>query len=63
MAPMWIILFTLISPLIFIPTTKEMCAIKIIPRVVNNEKVQELPEKFVELANEWVEELKPKQKN
>ena len=44
----------------FVPSTKEMCAIKIIPKIVNNEEVQELPNKVVELANEWLEELKPK---
>ena len=42
-----------------IPTTKEMCAIKIVPLIANDEQVQELPSKFVDLANEWFEELKP----
>lgn len=42
------------------PSTKEMCAIKVIPVIANNEGVQELPNKVVELANEWMEELKPK---
>ena len=36
-----------------------MCAIKAIPVIVNNEQVQELPNKVVELANEWIDELKP----
>ena len=44
----------------FVPSTKEMCAIKIIPRIVNNKEVQELPNKVVELANEWLEDLRPK---
>lgn len=44
---------------VFVPTTKEMCAIKAIPMIVNNNQVQELPNKVVELANEWIEELKP----
>lgn len=44
---------------ILIPTTKEMCAIKAVPMIVNNNQVQELPNKVVELANEWIEELKP----
>ena len=43
----------------FIPTTKEMCAIKAIPLIVNDEQVQEIPTKIVDLANEWLEELKP----
>lgn len=44
---------------LFIPNTKEMCAIKIIPIVANNEETQELPNKVMELVNEWIEELKP----
>lgn len=44
----------------FTPTTKEMCVIKVIPVIANNKGVQELPNKVVELANEWMEELKPK---
>ena len=44
---------------IFIPTTKEMCTIKAIPMIVNNKQVQELPNKVVELTNEWIAELKP----
>jgi len=46
----------------FLPTTKQACAIYVIPRIVNNKEVQELPEKVVDLANEWLEELKPKKK-
>ena len=44
---------------LFIPTMKEMCAIKVLPLVVNDEQVQELPSKFVDLADEWLKELKP----
>ena len=51
----WILLFAAG----FIPTTKEMCAIKAVPVIVNNKQVQELPNKVVELANEWIDELKP----
>lgn len=36
----------------FTPGTKEMCAIKVIPMIVNNEQVQGLPNKVIELANE-----------
>lgn len=43
----------------FVPNTKEYCAIKVIPKIINNKEVQELPNKVVELANEWIEELKP----
>ena len=44
----------------FVPTTKEMCAIKLVPMIANDEQVQELPNKVVDLANEWLDELKPK---
>lgn len=57
--PVWAILCCLIATLIFVPTTKEMCAIKAIPMIVNNEQVQELPNKVVDLANDWIDELKP----
>lgn len=43
----------------FIPTTKEMAAILIIPKIVNNEKVQGLPDKVMGLADAWIEDLKP----
>jgi len=42
-----------------VPTTKEMCAIIAIPAVVNNEQVQEIPDKIVDLAGEWIDELRP----
>ena len=41
-------------------STKEMCAIKIVPMVVNDEGVQEIPQRLVGLANEWIAELRPK---
>jgi len=43
----------------FLPTTKEMAAILIVPRIVNNQKVQEMPDKVLDLANDWLEKLKP----
>lgn len=56
----WLVPFLFLFGSAFIPTTKEMCAIKIIPVIANNEQVQELPSQIVELAGEWIEELKPK---
>lgn len=53
----------IICIMFFIPTTKEYCAIKVIPAIANNQQVQELPNKVIELANEWMEELKPKKDN
>lgn len=46
----------------FIPTTREMCAIKVVPLVANNEDVQALGADIPKLAREWMEELKPKRK-
>jgi len=59
----WFIGALLAGITVFIPTTKEMCAIKAIPMIVNNKQVQELPNKVVELANEWIDELKPSKDN
>ena len=44
----------------FIPTTKEICAIKVIPMVAQNKDMQEIPGKAAELANEWIAELRPR---
>ncbi len=52
--------FLFILLLVATPTTKEMCVIKGVPVIVNNESVQELPSDVVDLAHEWLEELRPK---
>jgi len=31
----------------------------VVPKIVNNEKVQELPSQFIDLAADWMKELKP----
>lgn len=43
----------------FVPTTKEMAAIVVIPRVANSESVQGLGEGIVDLAKVWMQELRP----
>jgi predicted MFS family arabinose efflux permease len=48
--------------LTFIPSTKEMAAIMIVPRLANSEKVQTIGNKVYDLAVEWMEELKPNKK-
>lgn len=45
---------------VFIPSTKEMAAIIVLPRVANSQTVRELGDGVVGLAKEWLEELKPK---
>ena len=48
-----------LSIAIFVPSTKEMAAIIMIPSIVNNEKIQQTGNKLYELASEWMEELRP----
>lgn len=46
--------------LMFIPTTKEMAAIYIIPKIMNNENLNNIGNEMLNLANEWIKELHPK---
>lgn len=41
------------------PTTREMAAILIVPRIANSEKVQTVGNHLYDLAVEWMEELRP----
>ena len=41
---------------IFVPTTKEYCAIYAIPKIANNEKVQNEAKEIYELAKSWLAE-------
>jgi len=47
---------------IFLPTTKQMATIYILPKIANNEQVQQIPDKLLELGNkqldEWINEFK-----
>ena len=45
-----------------IPTTKEMAAITVVPRIANNERLQEAGNRLFDLATAWMEELAPKKK-
>lgn len=44
----------------FLPSTKEMAAIIVIPRIANAKNVQQLGEGIVTLAQGWLRELSPK---
>lgn len=44
---------------ILLPSTKQMAAILVVPKIVNNEQVQQIPEKLLGLGLSWLEELKP----
>ena len=56
----WFAFMLFAISVMFIPTTKEMCAILIIPQVAKNEDMKEIPSEITNLAREWIEELKPK---
>ena len=45
--------------LTFTPSTKQMAAIMIAPKIANSENVQTIGNKVYDLAVEWMEELKP----
>ena len=45
-----------------LPTTREMAAILIVPRIANSEKVQTVGNQLYDLAVEWMEELRPANK-
>ena len=55
-----IILGVLLS--VFVPTTKEMAAIYVVPKIANSQTVKDLGEGVVTLAREWLEELRPVKK-
>ena len=46
--------------LMFIPTTKQLAAIILLPKIVENKQIADMPENVARLANEWIEELRPK---
>ena len=48
---------------VFTPSTKQMAAILIVPRIANSEKVQQAGNKLYELAVEWMDDLKPNKNN
>ena len=44
----------------FMPSTKQMAAILVVPRIANSEKVQTVGNKLYDLAVEWMDELRPR---
>ena len=44
----------------FVPSTKMMAAILVVPKIANSEKLQTAGNKLYELAVEWMDELRPK---
>ena len=45
---------------VLVPSTKEMAAIMVVPRIANSETVQEIGGEAKALAREWLEELRQK---
>lgn len=43
-----------------VPSTTQMAAIVVVPKIVNNEQVQTVGSKLYDLATEWLDELRPK---
>ena len=52
--------FLSVAVVTFTPTTKQAAAIIIVPKIVNNEKVQTVGNTLYDLAAEWLDELRPK---
>jgi len=54
------VIFILLA--VFVPNTKQACTIYVVPKIINNEQVQQIPDKLLELGNkqldEWIEEFK-----
>jgi len=62
MLPIVILIFGLRS---VVPSTRQMAVIVVTPKIANsvsdNKELQKLPDNIVNLANSWIDELKPKQ--
>lgn len=46
-----------------LPSSKEMAAIIVIPKIANSESVQSVGDGIVDLAKDWLQELHPKKEN
>lgn len=44
----------------FTPSTRQMAAILVVPKIVNSEKLQTAGNRLYDLAVEWMDELRPK---
>lgn len=54
----WIVAMQIAVALV--PSTAQMAAIVVVPRIANNEKAQTVGNKLYDLAAEWLDELRPK---
>ena len=42
-----------------LPSTKEMAIIYVVPKIINNEMIAQIPDKLLKLSSEWIDELRP----
>lgn len=54
------LLFLFITTQAMIPSVKQMAAILVVPPIINNDHVQQLPDKLLHLADDWIDKLSPK---
>ena len=54
-----LLFFISLATCVFVPTTREMAAIYVVPAIANSETVKDLGEGVVTLAREWIQELRP----
>jgi len=45
-----------ITPCVLLPTSKQAAAMFAVPKIINNEKAQELPDNILNLSNAWIKE-------
>ena len=59
--PIVFLAFFIFTAGMLIPTTSQMAAIIVAPKIINNEQVQKIPEKLLELGNKqvdkWIKDL------
>lgn len=55
----WAVMFVAVIGLLFIPTTKTVAAMYVVPAIVNNEKMNDAGDRLYVLATEWMEGLRP----
>jgi hypothetical protein len=42
-----------------LPSTKQMAVLIVVPKILNNEHVKQLPDKLIALCNDWLDKLGP----
>ena len=54
--------FAFSAVFVFLPSTRDMAAIYVVPKIANSQTVKDLGEGVVTLTREWIEELCPAKK-